>query len=86
MLAKSLAGHDKNRIYVIVGVEGDMVFVADGEIRTAERPKHKKMKHVQLIRKWRLQETADDIEIRRILKEYRKSGLKEDQTECQKQM
>lgn len=80
MLAKSLAGHDKDMIYVIAEVEEAYVYLVDGRIRTLDRPKKKKKKHVQIIKKRYKIETADDVRIKRILKEYRKleSGMKEE--------
>lgn len=50
MLARSLAGHDAGSLYVIIKTEGGLVCLADGRIRTLERPKRKKKKHIQLIR------------------------------------
>ncbi|XCP86041.1 KOW domain-containing RNA-binding protein [Roseburia hominis] len=70
MLAKSLAGHDKNKIYVIIELDDTYVYLADGEIRTLANPKKKKKKHVQLIRKVHEIDAADDVRIKRILKEY----------------
>lgn len=48
-LAKSLAGHDRNQIFVIVKEEGEYVYVADGRLRLLEKPKRKNKKHVQPI-------------------------------------
>lgn len=50
MMARSLAGHDQNQVYVILKEEGTYVYLADGKIRTVDRPKKKKKKHVQLMR------------------------------------
>ena len=47
MFARSLAGHDKGRMYVISDVQEPYVFLVDGKIRTANRPKKKKLIHVQ---------------------------------------
>ena len=47
-LARSLAGHDKGRLYVILGEDGEYVILTDGRIRTVDRPKRKNKKHVQL--------------------------------------
>lgn len=49
MLAKSLAGHDRNRLYIIIRTEGEYVWLADGSCRTVERPKRKKKKHIQVV-------------------------------------
>ena len=46
MFARSLAGHDKGKLYVIVRVEEPYVYLADGKIRPLERPKKKKLMHL----------------------------------------
>lgn len=54
--AKSKAGHDHGKIYIIIegtnetGKE-DFVMVADGEVKTLEKPKKKRTKHLQIILK-----------------------------------
>lgn len=73
MLAKSLAGHDKDRVYVIINVEETLVYLADGELRTLDRLKKKKKKHVQLIRQKNDIENADDASIKSILNNYKKT-------------
>lgn len=50
MLAWSRAGHDCGQLYVIAAVEGDCVFLTDGRLKPLEKPKKKKMKHIQVIR------------------------------------
>ena len=49
MLARSLAGHDKNRLYVIIRTEAEYVWLVDGISRTLENPKKKKFRHIQVI-------------------------------------
>lgn len=73
MLAKSLAGHDKDKIYVIADTDEAYVYLVDGSLRTLEKPKRKKKKHVQLIRTAHDITVADDVRIKRILKEYQNS-------------
>lgn len=73
MLAKSLAGHDKGKLYVILQMDEAYVYLVDGEIRTIGNPKKKKWKHVQIIRMANDIETTDDVRIKRILKEYQNS-------------
>lgn len=50
MLAKSIAGHDQNQIYVIMQEAGDFVFLCDGRLRTTDKLKRKRKKHIQLIK------------------------------------
>lgn len=80
MLAKSLAGHDNGKLYVIIDLDETYVYLADGEIRTLSKLKKKKRKHVQLIRRQYEIEAADDVRLKRILKEYRnqEAGMKEE--------
>lgn len=75
MLAASKAGHDKDSVYVIIREDGEYIYVADGFLRTTERPKRKNKKHIQLIKKKRLAKTEngfDDLEIKKVIKEYRR--------------
>ena len=81
MLAKSLAGHDKDKVYVIVGLDEQFTYLADGERKTLQSPKKKKKKHVQLIREQHEISEADDVKLKRILKEYKMSEKKEDKKE-----
>ena len=50
-LAYSLAGHDKGKIYLVVGKTQKYVYVADGQIRLIDTPKKKNKKHIQLVKK-----------------------------------
>ncbi|MCM1185044.1 MAG: KOW domain-containing RNA-binding protein [Lachnoclostridium sp.] len=45
----SKAGHDKGQYYVIVGEEGDFVYLSDGRLKKVEAPKRKRKKHIQII-------------------------------------
>ena len=51
MFAASRAGHDKDRVYVIVREAGEYVYVSDGRLRPVENPKKKNKKHIQIIKK-----------------------------------
>lgn len=41
MLARSKAGHDTGKWYIIMDIDGDNLYLADGEIRTLNRMKKK---------------------------------------------
>lgn len=47
--ATSRAGHDKNKLYVIIGEEEGYVYLCDGRLKTVEKPKKKLLKHIQVI-------------------------------------
>ena len=70
MLVKSKAGHDKGKIYVITEMDDSDVYVVDGRLKTLDKPKKKKYRHVQVIHKKYEIENADDTAIKRILKMY----------------
>ncbi|MDR1913474.1 MAG: KOW domain-containing RNA-binding protein [Clostridiales bacterium] len=41
-------GHDKGNPFVIVHVDGEYVFLADGRTRKLSKPKKKKVIHIQI--------------------------------------
>ncbi len=43
----SKAGHDKGVLYVVVGEEGDFIFLSDGRLKPVDKPKRKRKKHIQ---------------------------------------
>ena len=71
-----LAGHDEGCIYIIVETDAQFVYLADGKIRTKDRPKRKKRKHVQLILKKYNVSEADDTAIKKILKDWKREEEK----------
>ena len=46
MPARSLAGHDRGKLYIIIRAEAEYVWVADGRCHTAAKPKKKNRKHI----------------------------------------
>jgi hypothetical protein len=81
MLASSKAGHDKNKVYIIIREDERYVWLADGSARDQEHPKKKCKKHVQLIRprqedvaaRLAAGETVRDEEIKRVIRSYEQS-------------
>lgn len=48
-LVKSAAGRDKGRYFVIIDIiDGQYVHIVDGDLRSKDRPKKKKLKHLKL--------------------------------------
>lgn len=66
MLVKSKAGRDKGCIYVIIDVNAEYVYLADGNVRTVRHPKRKNKKHLQVIRKESIPEAVSEETFRRI--------------------
>jgi len=60
-MAVSLAGHDRDKIYLIVGEEKEYVYLADGRGRTCEHPKKKNKKHIQVVKKYKNPEVAERL-------------------------
>lgn len=86
--AFSKAGHDKGNLYVVVGREGEFVFLSDGRTKLPEKPKKKKQKHIQPINRTVEAELLQKLqnggkvypeEIRYAVKQYKLSKDKETQ-------
>ena len=80
--ARSLAGHDKGKVYVVTSKEADFVFLSDGDIRKYANPKKKNIKHVQPIKKLPIEvietlkdEHLNDLKIKRALKLYQELSV-----------
>lgn len=83
-LASSKAGHDKDKVYVIMKEDAEYVWLADGKIKTVEKPKKKKKKHIQLIKYFNNEEirsllsegkVVSDLEVMMALKKYKKQQM-----------
>lgn len=48
MMAWSRAGHDRGKLYVIVEVGEEFVWLSDGRLRPLDNPKKKRWKHIQV--------------------------------------
>ena len=78
LMGKSLAGHDKDAVYVVLGEDGSDVILVNGRNRTMERPKRKRKKHIQPIRRFNQAVTElargierwDDENVRNVIKMY----------------
>lgn len=79
-IVKSKAGRDKGRIFIIVGIADDKhVLIADGDLRKIEKPKKKKVIHLQYYNsvseniktKILKKEMVTDAEIIDTLKQYK---------------
>jgi hypothetical protein len=82
----SKAGRDKGKAMVILESDGEYLTLADGKTRSLQKPKRKKIKHVQPTKtKINLQPVGHDLQdafIRKQIKEFLEGGS----THCQKTM
>ncbi len=70
-LVRSKAGRDKTRTFAVLAVEGQMLFLADGSLRSLEKPKRKKRKHVAPIATVLQSEILqDDQKLRQAIADY----------------
>ena len=56
-VVKSLKGRDKDRVYTIISIQGQIAYLANGRDRKVNNPKKKNQKHLEVIKK-----TEDYIE------------------------
>ncbi len=84
--AVSKAGHDKGVLYVVISQEGEYVFLCDGRMKTPDKPKKKKKKHIQPVNKTVNEELLQKLrtgvkvypeEIRYAVKQQKNSLLEE---------
>jgi len=77
--ATSKAGHDKMQLYVITDMECDFVYLSDGRLKPIDKPKKKRIKHIQIINttveeslynRLLKKETVRDEEIKYAIKKY----------------
>ena len=74
MLARSKAGHDKDRIYVVIRTEDKYVYVAEGDLRTLRHMKRKNAGNLQPVLKMRLEGETDDADVRSLIRKYTRQG------------
>lgn len=70
-LARSIAGHDNGKVYVIISEDDLCVLLSDGDIRKKANPKKKNKKHIQIIKK--VVSINNDEEIKHNIKLYESS-------------
>lgn len=79
-LVISTAGHDKGGLFLVLEEDGDHVYLADGKSRKIEKPKRKRLKHLQyagaaesrMAEKLSGGEKPGNSELRRVIADFRK--------------
>ena len=72
LMGRSLAGHDKGQVYVILREEGQNYILANGTNRSVLSPKRKNQKHIQLIKNF----PEEVLDISKEEKDYRDLWVK----------
>lgn len=75
----SKSGRDKRRPFIIVDFDEQYLYLVDGDLRKLEKPKKKKIMHVQIVNdviydiKQKLEESAylNDADFRKALQSYK---------------
>jgi len=83
MLVESRAGHDKGCLYIITDVDDRFIYVCDGKIRTTDRPKRKKAKHLAkkgdvpelIAQKMKNDQPVISEDIKRVIKLWRSENV-----------
>ena len=73
LIVRSKAGRDKGGLFIILSLENEYAYVADGDLRKVDRPKKKKLRHLQLtgyVAKLDLSGEVTNREVRKALAEY----------------
>lgn len=81
--AKSKAGRDKDKIYVIIRIEEEYVYLVDGLFKPIHKPKKKKIKHIQGIdcinSNFQVNDKDNtifsDVEIKKAMKAYKANEM-----------
>ncbi len=84
-LVYSKSGHDKGGLFIIVEIKDEYLYLADGKVRTVEKPKKKKVKHVQKVNyvieviKEKIQEESymNNADLRKAITQYLEASSKQ---------
>ena len=47
-IVRSIAGRDKGELFIVLRTEDNYAYIANGKLRRVERPKKKKLRHLQI--------------------------------------
>ena len=71
MIVKPQSGHRINKHFVLVKIEDNVVYIADGKRRRLSNPKKKNRKHIVVTDKQKVDlNTQTDKSIRKLLNKY----------------
>lgn len=75
MLAYSKCGRDRKRLFCVVEcLDDEFVLVADGKLRTLDKPKKKRLKHLFFVTDAKLTFPSCDKELYKLITEYENSA------------
>ena len=75
-LVRSIAGHDRGKVYMAIGITERGVLLCDGRARTIDRPKCKNSRHIVKVSMnayvWDPEMTLTDMAVRKVIREFHK--------------
>ena len=78
----STAGHDRGEYYLVIECDKDFIYVADGRLKTLDKPKKKNIKHVSRLGKSdefidirKSDNNFNDVKLKYLLKKWRSKCL-----------
>ena len=78
----STAGHDRGEYYLVIECDKDFIYVADGRLKTLDKPKKKNIKHVSRLGKSdefidirKSDNNFNDVKLKYLLKKWRNKCL-----------
>ena len=69
----STAGHDRGEYYLVIECDKDFIYVANGRLKTLDKPKKKNIKHVSRLGK--SDNNFNDVKLKYLLKNWRSKCL-----------
>ena len=78
----SIAGHDRGEYYLVIECDKDFIYVANGRLKTLDKPKKKNIKHVSRLGKSdefidirKSDNNFNDVKLKYLLKKWRSKCL-----------
>ena len=78
----SIMGHDRGEHYLVIDCDKDFIYVADGRLKTLDKPKKKNIKHVSRLGKSdefidirKSDNNFNDVKLKYLLKKWRNKCL-----------
>jgi ribosomal protein L14E/L6E/L27E len=70
-IVQSKAGHDMDRVYVVVGAGDEFSTLCDGEYRPLNKTKNKRNKHLRFLAAGEITGKPTDVKIKKLIKDWR---------------
>ena len=78
----SIVGHDRGEYYLVIECDKDFIYVANGRLKTLDKPKKKNIKHVSRLGKSdefidirNSDDNFNDVKLKYLLKKWRNKCL-----------